>query len=945
MLTKKIWILAILVLVVAAGLGAYALWQSYTRRQAALGPFRYGIDTRPAIEWNGENIISGWAFSQETETPLTVTLLAQNKIDKTDKTLANMMADRPRDDVHAAFSRIPYAGRSGFEFVLQMKDLQRGRYPLTLVLEDAAGNQITASGTEVIEVINDRPFGKVVAQRARLVNPQQIVLRAWMYDEDGIAETTLVAGNRELPNPLLFERETGLPEDFTYPLSPPNRGHALSLNGQLYSATIPLSEIPTGLHRIEVHVSDQTGQTAMLPGPLVWHAPTPPYTTCSGPKFQIFYPGEANFFSQAGWEISDLKALVNDGCVELGFRIRVEYLRTTAGKELDFVFDPDFPESARLHNGQGMTTMALNRALDIATRYQAPLLITLDGGVWADSKFTAPEWDVGDVLEADDAYVQWNQHGQAEPDTALANLPGSYGSPQLARMMSLNIYNTQYRAYKKRNLQLAVQRIVEWLATHRQQPNLSVKINLDPDLYINPWFYQTQWYDYNPATIRQFQEWLTGTGPYQKGAALDGKGNQLPLFVINKIADQEWTQVSQIDPPRGPLDPQDPWYHLWVQFKRHLVSEHYADLARWAAEVGMPTEQIYTGQAFTNAQVAIQLDDTALNWLDQAGVSLVGSNPPDGHIGTILYGQTAQNEGTPRSGPSLMWNIQRVDPAWGVIEFHPAAIPFPEQMPSHEQAYRSMQALYNHGARFLSPRWGVSLADRELTPETFRSYATLQGSAFEYEFFWWLKQVRELPIGSLHFPFGNAHLASHDGWVRATGAQLTSHLGYVVLETEAQRIAFRSPEFLPIPLAENIQIQVSGQWPAGAGLSARLTAPTQPPVTLSCLPSEPTGWSCRASEPTGQSGQSNSADFAFTQLTLMWNLPARQPSMVQLDSVSLLRRPPAFAQSEQDKRAQTQPTWQLAPPVPNLFSPLMAPTRQLPSSATNSAEQSLQACP
>ena len=72
-----------------------------------------------------------------------------------------------------------------------------------------------------------------------------------------------------------------------------------------------------------------------------------------------------------------------------------------------------------------------------------------------------------------------------------------------------------------------------------------------------------------------------------------------------------------------------------------------------------------------------------------------------------------------------MWNIQRIDPAWGVIEFHPAVILFPEQMPSHKQAYHSMQALYNHGARFLSPMYGGSIADRELTPETFRSYAAL----------------------------------------------------------------------------------------------------------------------------------------------------------------------------------------------------------------------------
>ena len=556
-----------------------------------------------------------------------------------------------------------------------MKDLPRGRYPVSVLLEDALGNRLSVPGTEVIEVINDRPFGKVVAQRARLVNPQQIVLQAWVYDEDGIADTALVAGGRDIPIPLTFEDETGLPADLIYPLALPNDGPALSLDGQLYTAIVPLSEIPAGLHRLQVQVIDVTGQQALLPGPLIWNSSHPPNVSCPGQKLTIFYPAEASFFAKAGREIADLKALINDGCVELGFGVRVEYLRTTAGRHQDFMFDPDFPESIR-YAEPGMTTMSLNQALDIATRHQAPLLISLDGGVWADSKFSAPEWDIVDVLEQDDSHVQWNQHGQTEPDDALTNLPGSYDSPQLARMMSLNIYNTRYRAYKKRNLQLAVQRIVEWMVSHPTPP---VTINLDPDSYINPWFYQKQWYDYNPATIRQFREWLTGTGVYQAGAALHGKGYTFPLSIINTVADQHWQEIDQIDPPRGPLDTDDPWYHLWIQFKRHLVAEHYADLARWAAQVGLPTQQIYTGQAFIDAAAAVHLDDPALNWLDQAGVSIEGSKPPDGHIGTILYGSTTRNEGAPRSGPSLLWNIQRTDPAWGVVEFHPAVIPFPEK--------------------------------------------------------------------------------------------------------------------------------------------------------------------------------------------------------------------------------------------------------------------------
>ena len=39
-------------------------------------------------------------------------------------------------------------------------------------------------------------------------------------------------------------------------------------------------------------------------------------------------------------------------------------------------------------------------------------------------------------------------------------------------------------------------------------------MNLDPDTYVNPFFEERQWYDYNPGTLRQFRHWLAGTGPY-----------------------------------------------------------------------------------------------------------------------------------------------------------------------------------------------------------------------------------------------------------------------------------------------------------------------------------------------------------------------------------------------------------------------------------------------
>ena len=129
-----------------------------------------------------------------------------------------------------------------------------------------------------------------------------------------------------------------------------------------------------------------------------------------------------------------------------------------------------------------------------------------------------PDWDVNDHLEQDPANCQWNDRGEVMPDDALKNLPGSQDAPELGRSLTFNVYAREVRHYKRRNLQQAGARLVVVLRAH---PELFVGVTLDPDTYMNPFFDETQWYDYNPGTLRQFREWLSGTGPYA-GKPRDG---------------------------------------------------------------------------------------------------------------------------------------------------------------------------------------------------------------------------------------------------------------------------------------------------------------------------------------------------------------------------------------------------------------------------------------
>ncbi len=285
---------------------------------------------------------------------------------------------------------------------------------------------------------------------------------------------------------------------------------------------------------------------------------------------------------------------------------------------------------------------------------------------------------------------------------------------------------------RARNLQAAIAYII---AFQQRFPEQDVWINFDSDNYINPWFKDTQWYDYNPKSLRQFREWLTGTGAYSANAAYSNSGLNPPLGLIeiNKIAKQRWATLQDIDPPRGPLDLKDPWYHLWVRFKRHLVARHYTDLSHWACEAGMSSERVYTAVGISDGTVPKGLDDPLRGWNDQSGVSLAGGRPACGHLGVVMYGPGSRNESPTPEGTPLIDQIAAIDPKFGVVEFHPANLDLPNRLPTREESRKSLEVLLSAGMTFLSPMWGNIASGQTLFPNQFHAYEAMEGTAFEME--------------------------------------------------------------------------------------------------------------------------------------------------------------------------------------------------------------------
>jgi hypothetical protein len=511
--------------------------------------------------------------------------------------------------------------------------------------------------------------------------------------------------------------------------------------------------------------------------------------------------------------------------VRAGFRGPILYLRMTRGAAHDYVFDPDW-DPVRKCGERRIGDDSLNAVIAHSKAKSLPVLVTLNGGIWADAYCDVPEWDVNDKLEKDLANDQWNDRNEVMPDDYLKHLPGSMDAPELARALTFNVYASAVRHYKKRNLQEAGRLLA---AFSREHPDLFVGVCLDPDTYLNPFFEGQQWYDYNPGTLRQFREWLAGAGPYA-GRPAPGvpdlrayrRPQPLTLAEVNRIAGKQWRSWEEVDPPRvfrprddprGPPFWLDPWVREWEVFRRHLVHLHYDELAQWLVEVGISREQIWSAQGLMaphgeSMPFAIEITSPPRNY-DSGGMSVMGAKPALGHLGVILYGEAAVNDVRMDNGKSLFATLAQVDPRWAVVEYNTADLRHPEAQPSYAAGYRGLRDLWNFGARYVSPMaWNGSngLSAGQPGYSTFTAWRNTPLEEAGRDF---MLARAGLPLGALLYTFGTPAFADGDGWTAEVGA-LALGKGFVTLEPDDNdRVVLRSPKGLP-PGVQSVEDFVLG---------------------------------------------------------------------------------------------------------------------------------------
>ena len=481
------------------------------------------------------------------------------------------------------------------------------------------------------------------------------------------------------------------------------------------------------------------------------------------------------------------------GHCRLGFMAPVLYMRSTLGAEHDWQFDPDFDESRRQANGKLVVADSLRSILNYSIAQQIPCVIGLNGGIWSDAAGSCPEWDLTDHLEEDINNCQWNQRDEVMPDDYLKHLTGAESAPELSRSLTLNHYNNSVRQYKKRNLQQAAQQIAEF---SQQYPQLYLGSNLDPDCYHNPFFEGEQWYDFNPQTVEQFRHWLAGTGIYQHELKHCIKHTPWSLSRLNSYLGTDFQDWTVVEPIRHlhltPCSSSElKALELWEQFRRHIIHRHYCDLADWLTAAGLSPRMIFSSQGFTSPRgridpFALQLNSPIKNY-DSGGMSLEGSKPEQGHVGAILYGESARNAINTENQLPFFQNIRALDPDWAVVEFNPADLRDDAQaLPNYGYSWDCLREMFNHGARFVNlMAWNGSSGNQH-GGAGFNAHMALRDTPLEQAVIDFMLMHADVARGDQCYTFGSLRYSSLEGWHSSRDKITATEQGLCVSLTQGQ---------------------------------------------------------------------------------------------------------------------------------------------------------------
>ena len=350
-----------------------------------------------------------------------------------------------------------------------------------------------------------------------------------------------------------------------------------------------------------------------------------------------------------------------------------------------------------------------------------PMLFTLNGGIWADAACDAPEWDVNDQLEQDTANCQWNEKNEVMPDDYLKNLPGAFETPR-ARALA-DVQRLREGRAPLQEAQPAAGGAASSSHFAREHPELFVGVNLDPDTYLNPFFDEQQWFDYNPGTLRQFRQWLAGTGPYagrpepgvpdlsayRRAKPLLARRGQPPRRAPLRALGRR-RSAARVSAREGRRRRSGTTRGCASGRRSAAIScdLHYDELSQWLVEAGIPRRRIWSSQGFMAPHRAampfalhVTTPDEELRHrrhVDRGREARAGPPRRDplrrGGAERHPHGRTAVavRDASRASTPVGRRRVQHGRPAQAEGRCRPT-----------RTAYRGLRDMWNYGARYVSP--------------------------------------------------------------------------------------------------------------------------------------------------------------------------------------------------------------------------------------------------
>ena len=334
------------------------------------------------------------------------------------------------------------------------------------------------------------------------------------------------------------------------------------------------------------------------------------------------------------------------GNIKIGFSVDMPYLNFVQGSTFDF------------------NSTYLKQELDASVSSDRPIMVHLNG-----HRFTyEPNFmRLINNLSSNPKALMYTQDG-----TPISML-SAWDDPQQrvgSDLWSLNIFNSQYRSYKKKNIQQAGMIIASFAKNH---PDLFAGVSLDSEISFCPAGFSTVYnFDFNPDTIVQYRMWLAGvtgdykatpqySNPYIKGSL---KGRNLRLTDINRLYGTNFTSWQSVSPPKSKpnsIEPQDgtntaQWAD-WLSFKSSMINEMLGTTTQWLADVGVPQAKIYSHQP-------LDFDNKPSASYAFCGLSMDSPKLNAGSYGVTAYGDLPQET-------ALMSAVHKISPSWGIVEWNP----------------------------------------------------------------------------------------------------------------------------------------------------------------------------------------------------------------------------------------------------------------------------------